>query len=151
MAGLTDFDVAVDAVGRKADLANLPAKWLTNGFFTITFPDGSHRTFRIRTEPNGALKGKRTLGLLIGPDNTDEYESFAFIEDAGLSVWKRFAKHKQADHAAVLWALAKGEVIEGYELLISKRCLACNRPLTTADSIKLGYGPHCAERLGLKL
>lgn len=149
MSSLTSFDDAVDAVGRKADLANLPAKWLANGFYTMTFPDGSHRTFRIRTEPGGKLKGKRTIALLIGPDNTDEYESFAFIEESGPAIWKRFVKHKQAEHAALLWDLAKGELIEGYELRISKRCLACNRPLTTPESIDLGYGPLCRERLGI--
>ena len=149
MASLTDFDTAVDEVGRRPDLANLPAKWLMNGFYTITFPDGSHRTFRIRTEPGGKLKGKRTIALLIGPDNTDEYDSFAFIEDAGPSVWKRFQKQKQAEHAAILWDLAKGEKLEGYELMISKRCLACNHRLTSPESINDGYGPTCKERLGL--
>lgn len=146
---LTDFDDDVDKVGRKPDLANLPAKWLANGFFTITFPDGSHRTFRIRTEPNGKLKGKRTVALLIGPDNTSEFEGFAFLEENGPATWKRFKGHKQEEHAAILWDLAKGEKLEGYELLISKRCLACNYMLTTPESLGLGYGPTCAERLGL--
>lgn len=146
---LADLDDEIDAIGRPGDLADLPAKWLSNGFFTLTFPSGEHRTFRIRTEPSGALKGKRTIAMLIGPDRSQDFEGFAFLTEAGPSVWKRFKNHKQAQYAEILWCLAKGEELDGYELKISKRCLACNRPLTTPESIELNYGPLCRERLGL--
>lgn len=146
---LSSFDDAIDALSKPADLANLPARGVPNGFYTLTFPSGEHRTFRIRTEPGGKFKGRRTLGILIGPDNTAEYESFAFIEDAGPSVWKRFKNQKQAQYAMVIWSIVNGEEIDGYELKISKRCLACNRPLTTPESLETGYGPSCRERLGL--
>lgn len=149
MRSISEFDDAIERLDDKADLKDLAAKWLPNGFFTLTFPDGSHRTFRVRTEPSGGLKGKRTIALLIGPDNSSDYEGFAFLEDAGPKVWKRFTGHKQEQHAAILWELAKGEKLEGYELAVSRRCLACNRPLTTKQSIELNYGPLCAERLGL--
>lgn len=146
---LSRFDDEIDALGKPADLANLPARDVPNGFFTLTFPSGEHRTFRIRTVPGGTFKGRRMLGMLIGPDNTAEYESFAFVEESGPSVWKRFKNQKQAQYAAIIWDLVHGGELDGYELKISKRCLACNRPLTSPESIDAGYGPLCAERLGL--
>ena len=146
---LSDHDEAIDAIGRPADLADLPAKWLTNGMFTLTFPSGEHRTFRIRTEPSGSLKGKRTIALLIGPDTSNDFEGFAFLENDGPKVWKRFKNHKQATHVAILWDLVRGEELDGYGFEVSKKCLACNRPLTTPQSIVDGYGPTCRERLGL--
>lgn len=146
---LSAFDEQSDAVSAAGDLANLPAKHVPNGFYTLTFPDGSHRTFRVRTESKGDFRGKRTLALLIGPDNSNDYESFAFIENDGPKVWKRFKTHRQATHAAILWSLIGGELLDGYELKLSKRCLACNRPLTTPESTESGYGPLCRERLGL--
>lgn len=145
-AGLEQFDELIES---GSDLKELPAKWLTNGFFTLTFPDESHKTFRIRTEQNGKFKGRRTISLLIGPDNTSDYEPFSFVEEEGPKVWKRFQNQRQAQYAQIVWDIAQGEPIEGYELKISKRCLACNRPLTTKQSIELNYGPNCRERLGL--
>lgn len=135
--------------------ATFPAEWLANGFYTLTFPSGEHRTFRVRTERTGMHRGKRTLALLIGPDNTDEYESFAFIaaDGSGFDVWKRFrgpadgsrpTKHEQ--HAAILFDLASGRKLDGYEILVSRRCFRCNRPLTTPESIRTGYGPECSAR-----
>lgn len=132
-------------------LRNLPAPWLSNGFYTLTFPDGSHRTFRIRTERSGALVGKRTIALLIGPDNTSDYEGFGFIENSGVKVWKRFQGTRQERYGAIVFVLAGGEIPDeyaAYELLVSRRCFVCNRPLTDAASIAAGMGPFCRERMG---
>ena len=46
-------------------------------------------------------------------------------------------------------ALAKGETRDGYEVLVSKRCRLCNRPLTREDSIKGELGPVCRAKVGL--
>lgn len=146
---LAEFDEQIDALGRQADLADLPAKQVPNGFFTLEFPSGEYRTFRIRTEPGGNFRGQRTIAMLIGPDNGNDYESFAFLKDAGPAVWKRFANQKQAQYAAILWDLVTGGELYGYSLKISKRCLACNRKLTTPESLETGFGPNCRERLGL--
>ena len=134
----------------KVDYGNLGPEWLSNGYYTITLPCGSHRTIRIHTQQKGDLAGRRIASLLIGPDNTQDYESFAFIEPSGeLKMWRRFAGQKQAEYTAILLDLVQGEQIEGYEYTLSKRCLICNRPLTTAESAELGIGPICLERMGL--
>jgi len=141
---LASFDEQIDAISQPK---TTPAKWLSNGFYTLTFPDGSHRTFRIRTEKNGIFKGHRTLSILTGPQNTNEYEPFATTEEDGFRVWKRHATGKNAAYAFMLWEMAKGVQLIGHELLISKRCLVCNRPLTTPESIALGIGPGCQGKI----
>jgi hypothetical protein len=129
--------------------AALPASWLSNGVFTLTFPDGSHRTYRVRLDREGIHAGKRTLALLIGPDGTQDYETVAVVTSDGFKMFKRFSRGKSQEHAQLLWMLAKGDEIEGYDLLVSKRCRCCNRPLTTPESIELEIGPDCRKRVGL--
>jgi hypothetical protein len=129
--------------------ASLPCPWLSNGFYTLTFPDGSHRTYRVRLDREGIHGGKRTLALLIGPDNTSDYECCAVVTNDGFALFKRFARGKSQEHAQLLWRLAKGERIDGYELLVSRVCRVCNRPLTDSESIRLEIGPTCKKRVGL--
>lgn len=129
----------------KADTA---APHLFNGFYTVTFPDGSYRTFRVRTESRGSMRGKRTLALLIGPENTADYEPFGFVADDGFQVWSKFRGKPHHRYAEKLWVLAGGGSIEGHALNLSRRCRVCNRPLTTPESYERGIGPNCLERSG---
>lgn len=151
---LADLDDAMEAASADplspALLLALPAPWLSNGFYTLTFPDGSHRTYRVRLEHNGIFKGSRTLALLIGPDNTSDYECQGVVAEAGFRMFRRFAAGKAAEHAAILWDVARGEAIDGYELLVSKRCRVCNRPLSDPLSITTEVGPTCRERMGMR-
>lgn len=147
-----DFDPA--ALGtRQGEEARPPAGLLDarvpNGFFTLTLPDGSHRTFRVHTQNPQAkfAPGKRVISLLIGPANTGDYERFGFVEADGVRVWKRYRDTKQAAYAEIVWEIATGGRVEGCELLVSKRCMLCNRELTTPESLERGIGPLCWERL----
>lgn len=152
-----DFEASGAAWVATADwLAALPAPHLSSGTFTLTFPDGSHKTFRVRVEKNGPFAGKRTLALLIGPDNCHCFENVAFVTGTGFAVWKRYASgkvewfEKLPVNAAKLWALAKGVAIEGHELLVSAKCKVCSRPLTDAESIRTEIGPTCRKRVGMQ-
>jgi len=148
---MLDWDQIDDAFSTPMPLAEpIPTtSVIPNGFFTIRFPCGSHRTFRIFTKPTTAkfAPGKRIIGLLIGPDNTDEYEPFGFVDDTGIHVWKRFQDQRQAEYARLLWMLATGCEADGYELLISKRCLRCNRRLTQPHAIEAGIGDECRRKI----
>jgi len=124
-------------------VASLPCRDIHNGFYTLEFPYGDHRTFRLYTQQHGVMAGKRILGMLIGADNTKDYEDFAFLEADGFKVWKRFKNARQAEYLVTLWKIMHGEVLEGYELTESRRCLKCNRPLTDPVSNELGIGPKC--------
>lgn len=147
---MTDLDVAFADIGdAKLDPAKLGPDWLPNGYYTLAFPCGTHRTLRVYTRGKGMFAGRRLVALLIGPDNTTDYEDFGTVEPTGIKVWKRFANAKQAEYAQLLWDMAGGEKIEDHDLIVSRRCLVCNRPLTTPDAVKFGIGEVCRERLGL--
>lgn len=125
---------------------------IANGFHTLKFPDGSHRTFRIHRQRNKAKfkPGKRLIGILIGPDNSEDYEEFGEVTEKGINVWKsRQHNKKLMEYAALIWSIANGEKIEDYELMTDSRCLVCNRHLTDPLSLSRGIGPLCWERLGV--
>lgn len=148
---LDDLDALAAATRRpaKLDPAALGPAWLPNGLYTLTLPCGTHRTLRVYTQQEGVFAGKRLLALLIGPENTTDFEDAAFVFPTGVKVWKRFRNQKPAYYADLLWALMSGERVEGCSVQLSKRCIVCNRTLTTPDSLERGYGPTCAERLGV--
>ncbi len=139
-------------------VAERPACKVFNGRYTIESTEtGTHRTFRIWTQPQDAefAGGKRIVGLLTGPENSNpnDYTGFAFIDDFGIHVWKskRGTEALFDIYAVQLWSLALDAgfspcVDQGYRLFIEGRCLRCNRALTTPDSIRLGIGPICAGK-----
>lgn len=88
------------------------------------------------------------MSLLIGPVNTNDYEWFAELIPAEpvVWVWKNWKNTRTADYAKLLADLARGEKIEGHELLVSAHCLRCNRVLSTPESIARGIGPECEKR-----
>lgn len=148
MSVLADCEDRIESIGRPRPVAELPHPWLHNGIYTLTFPCGTHRTIRIHTQRGGVHAGKRLVSLLIGPVNTDDFEAFGEIIPAAavVWVWKTFKNAAQARYADLLVSLAKGEEIDGHELLVSRHCLRCNRVLTTPESIESGVGPECAKR-----
>lgn len=120
-----------------------------NGYFTLSIYDGSHKTFRINTKRKTSkfAPGKRVIGLLIGPENTDDYQAFGFVDDTGIHVWKGQSA-KMREYAAVLWALLMGHTVNGYSVEVSKRCIVCGRMLTTPRSLEMGIGETCLEKYG---
>lgn len=134
---------------------------LFNGHYTVTNPKGEHRTFRIATQPLDAsfAPGERLLGLLSGPENEENYKTFAFVnEDDTIRVWARFKSKTQEksfwEKSAFMLRnmVLEGDqspfVAKGCSLLLEKHCLACNRLLTIPESIERGIGPECAKKFG---
>jgi len=146
--GLADCEDRIESIGQRKPVAELPQQWLVNGFATIAFPCGTHKTLRIHTQKGGPFAGKRLVSLLIGPDNTMDYEAFGELipAESVVWVWKRWKGTRIADYAELLVTMARGEKVEGHELLISAHCLRCNRILTTPESIAKGIGPECEKR-----
>ena len=138
-----------------------------NGRFTIQSHTGEHRTFQLKTvisndkkSPTAfcnKLAGKRILSLLIGPDNTSDYEGFAFVDDDGIYVWGSKQNEKFTALARCFWRFATEgtmdaengyvtvEGMRGY-MLCQGYCCRCNRPLTVPESIESGIGPVCAKK-----
>lgn len=146
---LADLDDDFAAAGRRKPVADLPQPWLANGTFTITFPCGTHKTLRIHTQQLGPMAGKRLISLLVGPDNTTDYESVGELtpsETTPVWVWKRWQGKKPGEYARLLWLLLTGEKIEGHVLVASRTCLRCNRPLTHPSSVADNLGPECRKK-----
>lgn len=123
-----------------------------NGYFTLTLPDGSHRTLKVWTTARGGRwHGRRVMGLLIGPENTSDYEVFGYVNRDGITpVRSRWVSHRHEFYAGLIWAyLASGEEWEGHALAVSRRCLVCGRDLTDPASIEKGIGPTCRKNLGI--
>lgn len=138
----------------KALTTTTAAAKIFNGIVTIQNLSGEHRTFRIATQKADAkfAPGKRIISILSGPDNTRDYRGFGFVDDAGVHVWRK------QESALTLWYARLINVFIGgfsdpavealrdtYKVSLSKKCLKCNRELTTPESIELGIGPVCAE------
>lgn len=146
---LADLDDDFATAGQRKPVATLPQQWLANGTFTITFPCGTHKTLRIHTQQLGAMAGKRIISLLIGPDNSHDYEGIGELTPSDVTpvwVWKRWKNQKPGEYAQLLWLLLKGEELEGYELVRSSTCLRCNRPLTHPSSVADNLGPECRKK-----
>lgn len=145
--GLADFDALCEPGSRQPGL--LPQAWLPNGYFTLTFPCGTHKTLRVHTQQGGKFAGRRLISLLVGPRNTSDYEEFGEItpsEQTPVLVWKHWRGSRTAYYAVLLLRLVRGEVVGGHSVEVSKRCLVCNRPLTTPESLVAGIGPECQKR-----
>jgi hypothetical protein len=120
-----------------------------NGEITmLSTKTGEHRTIRIRTMPNDSsfAPGARIAELLVGPDNTSDYRSFAFVNSDSVVV---FRKHLGTMFEKLVPLISTPEkyVEKGLiEYSFSGRCRKCNRLLTTPDSIANGIGPVCASK-----
>ena len=135
-------------------VGNAPAVRIFNGRYTLESASGQHRTFEIHTQKADAefAPEKRILSILVGPENTADYKGFAFVDEAGIHVWNSRAKQSEMYeiYAEQLWSLALDGAFSphaecGYRLFMEGRCVVCNRPLTTPESIRNGIGPVCAE------
>lgn len=148
---------------------------LYNGTYTVrNVESGEHRTFQIKTQKEDArfAPGERVVALLSGPDNESDYRGFGFVRSSPdkdkVLVWRKHrgeGKPSAFEYFALLLvkigqALGEyapdeevsGEVSLGgrrYSVHLAKRCLICNRKLTTVESIQRGVGPECAARIGL--
>lgn len=120
-----------------------------NGKFTVkSLRTGEHWTFQVRTQPDDAdfAPGKRVLSLLTGPDNTNDYKGFAFVEEGGVKLWSRCDTELYRKYAAMLEKLHEHAAEGRAEVFVSCSCRVCNRTLTTPESVQSGIGPVCAGR-----
>jgi len=127
-------------------------KKIYNGTYTlINTETGTYITLKIHTVQEGNLKGKRIVSKLVGRDNENSYEGFGFIhKETGIDVWRNKRNPKNWQILKILRSLIiNGERSRWYgkvELKLSKRCLRCNRKLTTPQSIEDGIGPECIKK-----
>lgn len=120
-----------------------------NGIITVENTNrGTHRTFRIKTQPDDArfAPGERILSLLTGPDNTSDYTQIGFVKSDGrVILWRRF----RTDHYEKLVSVLRRPDYwreRGMAYEFEGRCRKCNRALTTPESLRSGIGPVCEGR-----
>lgn len=119
-----------------------------NGFYTFkSAKTGAHRTIRIRTQKENASfrPGARLVGVLTGSDNENAYTQVGELTDSGLQVWNKQKGSALAETATFILNAVVSGGHPGGELNESRRCLRCNRLLTTPESCALGIGPECAK------
>jgi len=149
---LADLDDDFATALKRKPVSTLPRPEIPNCRVTIRFPCGTHKTFRIHTQQVGVRAGRRFVSLLIGPDNSTDFEEFAELTTAaaGIVVYRRWRGKKPEEYGAILWSMLNGEAIEDHELLVSRNCLRCNRTLTTPEAVKRGIGDECWKKEGGK-
>ena len=120
-----------------------------NGTVTLINKETTtHTTIKIATVKKGNLKGKRIMSQLVGSDNENSYQGFAFInENDTIHIWRSKATDKRRKIAEIVRSLMlEGDAsryADKVEMKLSKRCMRCNRKLTTPQSIEDGIGPIC--------
>lgn len=125
---------------------------IVDGYYTVQRENGTHITFRIRTQKDDAsfAPGQQVIATLTGSDNEGEnsYRGWGFVANGDIRVWKSKA-NKVADWPKLAEALISGNwkaagVMYATE---SGNCFLCNRLLTVVSSVQQGVGPICAKRL----
>ena len=122
-----------------------------NGTFTIeNLEKGTHRTFKIHTQAEDAnfAPGSRIISVMNGSDNNFDYMGIGFVNDNGIHVWKKHQGTQWEQLVRFAWlALTTEKFQEKIAVTMSKKCRRCNRKLTTPESLELGLGSVCAEKI----
>lgn len=127
--------------------------------FTISGKDARF-TFRVsRKDPEpGSRYTQPTyfVGLLSGPDNTSDYRYLGILDP--LTGYVRLTRGSKVTHAApsvkaIQWALPKlwqrVPMPPSFRIHHEGHCGRCGRALTVPTSIETGFGPECADKLGI--
>lgn len=150
-----DARFCVDCSERQADEAMRAQPGVLNdGTYTIVYGDDSYFTFRIRVASSGRLQGRRLIEFLSGAQNELDFTAFGFVNDATINVWHRFERGHLVNRAREIEALSRNDrdALEAAGLRYaerSSRCRRCNRVLTVPASLAAGFGPDCADLLGI--
>jgi hypothetical protein len=127
---------------------------IDDGTYTMVYGDDSYFTFRVRAVKTGKLAGKRVVEYLSGPDNSLDFQPFAFVNEHSVNVWRRFEGGHLVNRAREVERMARNDR-DGMEAAglryaeRSSRCRNCNKVLTVPASLAAGYGPDCAANLGI--
>lgn len=98
------------------------------------------------------LKGTELffVKVLSGPDNITDYQFIGTIFRDNCFRYSRKSRvgseAKSVKAFEWFWRNASG-LPTACEFLKSRACCRCGRPLTTPESLSLGYGPECAKSL----
>lgn len=113
---------------------------------------GQSYTYKIDVSDDGEV---HFVYLLTGPNNTQDYTYIGMIKNNRFTLTAK-SKIKWADQgpvAGINWFLKNllkvGGISTNVEVWHEGKCGRCRRALTTVASLHTGFGPDCAEHLGI--
>jgi hypothetical protein len=124
-------------------------QYVADGWYSVQ-GNTSHRTIRLQTVKDDKSNGvKQWLAYLSGSDNTGDYTTIGFVNGNEVTLFNKNVG-KYADIVAAARYVIKnvdrlGEFGKNYAVR-SGNCFACNRLLTTPESVARGLGPVCAAK-----
>jgi hypothetical protein len=125
------------------------------GTYTLVLSGDSQPWRTIRVEPWNNRPLVNVFAMLVGPDNGLDFQGFGSQEGTqSFKVWRKFSTRDEWIRAAEALVIMATDP-EGLEAAgvkyasVSTRCRRCNRKLTVPVSIHRGYGPDCAEKVGI--
>lgn len=104
---------------------------------------GTRFTYRIKKHKTEELY---FVGVLNGPDNTNNYQYLGTIFPEGFSVTRKSQINFKAPSAVAFHWFAKNMEHAAVEVWHEGACGKCGRKLTVPESIESGLGPTCASR-----
>ena len=120
---------------------------LFNGTYTVLNNEtGTHKTFKIHTQSEDSkfAPGQRVLYVL---DYNNEFVGLGFVNQNHVNVWKKHKGTQFEKLGVFVQRLGEGVYDGRVDVMIAKKCMRCNRELTTPESIESGIGPICAEKI----
>jgi hypothetical protein len=117
---------------------------VANGYFTVSFEDGTHVTIRVS---KSRKEGKQNVSYLCGPSNTSDYRYFAGL--FGTRVYAKYGNYTRQLAALKVLMSADKETTTAFGKAYAQEsgnCYVCGRLLTDPVSIEDGIGPICAGR-----
>jgi len=114
---------------------------------------GKHYTFRSTRLKNDGGPVLMFISLLVAPDDY-QYLGTIFVEHHGAFTYKETKKSPVNPKVHAVMRFLMGNLnfdtdMESRGLIFRHEgtCAVCNRPLTTPESIDIGIGPVCREKM----
>lgn len=137
--------------------------------FTVSNGNDRHFTYHIYKVQDGNRSPHPTyfLKVLKGPDNVNSYAYMGMLElpvdgnvaepKIKLTAKSKFTNESKATKVArwtlrAIWQVKQGryQMPAGYSIKHCGRCGRCKAKLTTPESLDTGFGPGCAELVGVE-
>lgn len=121
---------------------------ITDGRYTLVYPDGQYRTLRLRTNKKGKFQGSVVLSIKVG----HQFEGVGFLKPNNeVYFWRRFREsnppERQQRIQAAVNRVAQDPDAAGLAYAMKENCCyRCGRDLTVPASIHKGMGPECARK-----
>lgn len=121
---------------------------LTDGRFSLIYPNGEYRTLQVKTMRKGNLKGSTILKIKEG----QFFNAVGFLSaDNRIRFWDRIkfsipAERRDRIQRAVDRIVADPAQAGLAYAMQESRCFRCGKELTVPASIHNGMGPECARK-----